>query len=350
MHHFQWIEIIQMNCPRWIPTKFPRFCALHFDKNDIMDGKNNKLQYGAVPVYFNENLRKDDSRQPRKEKISSLITKMNQNQLLYSSESECEYQIVVKVHKKPRKRLHGGIAIRCVYCHKKKDNAVEMQCHLRSVHGIIVEILTPKGVEQYIDVDLNDNALETSQMCSECGLVFTKTLEEAIEHMQSVHLNNIDSTKYEIDQLLVNEQPEEMEQDMKPIILKQEEDDEMYPAVPVTEETLIETSVRTTFKCKLCSRDFVSKQDIRVHIQTEHNAPKIAVETKAEEESSDEEPETYEPQCYLCNVVFASLAKMRKHVRKAHGTEECYFCSHCTGTFSSLDMYEDHECLEILDG
>lgn len=319
-----------------------------------MDGKNNKLQYGAVPVYFNDNLRKDDVRQPRKEKISSLIMKMNQNQLLYSSDSECEYQIVVKVHKKPRKRLFGGIAIRCVYCHKKKDNAVEMQSHLRAVHGVVVEILTPKSVEQYADIDFNENEMETNQMCSECGLVFTKTLEEAVMHMQYSHLTKAELPKFtevELDNMLSNDPPEEMDTDVKPIVMKQEEDDDdLYPTVPVTEETLIETNIRTTFKCKLCSQDFISKDDIRTHIASEHNAPKIAVQSKPNDDSSGEEPETYEPQCYICQQVFVSLAKMRKHIRKAHGCEEYYFCVHCTGTFNSLDMYEDHECLEILEG
>lgn len=347
-----------MNCPRWIPTKFPRFCALHFDKNDIMDGKNNKLQYGAVPVYFNENLRLDDTKQIKgKEKISSLIMKMNQNQLLYSSDSECEYQIVVKVHKKPRKRLYGGVAIRCVYCHKKKDNAVEMQSHLRAVHAVIVEILTPKSVEQYADYDLDDSHLGTSQMCSECGLVFIKTMGEAIAHMHDSHLYKTEIPKFtedELENMLVNEQAEimveEEQEETKPVVFKQEVEEDMYPAVPVTEETLIETSVRTTFKCKLCNRDFGSKRDIRTHIAHEHNAPKIAMQAEANDDSSEEEPETYEPQCYICQAVFNSLSRMRKHVRKSHGTDECYFCSHCTGTFSSLDMYEDHECLEILEG
>lgn len=344
-----------MNCPRWVLTKFPRFCALHFDKNDIMDGKNNKLQYGAVPVYFNENLRKDDVRHPRgKEKISQLIMKMNQNQLLYSSDSECEYQIVVKVHKKPRKRLYGGASIRCVHCHKKKDNAVEMQSHLRAVHGIVVEILTPKSVEQYTDFEIDDSVMETSQMCSECGLVFSKSLGEAINHIHESHLNKPDLPKFshvELENMLVNESVDDsMEQDSKQIILKQEMDEDLYPTVPVTEETLIETNVRTTFKCKLCNQDFINKDEIRSHIQLEHNAPKIAVQTKHDPDSSEDEPETYEPQCYICQVVFSSLAKMRKHIRKFHNTDECYFCSHCTGTFSSLDMYEDHECLEVLEG
>lgn len=316
-----------------------------------MDGKNNKLQYGAVPVYFNENLRKDDTKAPRgKEKISALIMKMNQNQLLYSSDSECEYQIVVKVHKKPRKRLYGGVAIRCVYCHKKKDNAVEMQSHLRGVHGIIVEILTPKSVEQYAGFELEDSNLDTSQMCSECGLVFSKTLGEAVTHMHDSHLSvKSEIPRFEVENMLI-EQTDEMEQESKPLLLKQEIDEDLYPTVPVTEETLIETSVRTTFKCKLCAQDFSSKKDIRSHIQLEHNAPKIAMQTKVDDDSSEDEPETYDPQCYICQTVFSSLAKMRKHIRKTHGTDEAYFCSHCTGTFSSLDMYEDHECLEILDG
>lgn len=350
-----------MNCPGWLPTKFPRFCTLHFDKNDIMDGTNCKLQYQAVPVYFNDTLK--IKTEPKKQKISALIRKMNQNQLLYSSDSECEYQIIVRVHKKPRRRNNGAPQIRCVHCNMKKDSAEELAAHHATVHGLELTLFASADVRE-----MGDQVYEFLQegetfMCSDCGLIFM-TPAEVVNHAETSHYTRATEENVVIYEEIGVEQSEapmmvEEEyvledaaspEDVKPYV-KQEYHEEEY-----VEEPLIEENLRTTFKCKLCNIDFMSKDEIKQHISTVHNAPqsshKTLITTLKKEEpveevaaESDNDPETYEPQCYICDAAFTTLARMRKHIRIAHKTEEYYYCSHCTGTFMSLDMYEDHECL-----
>lgn len=367
-----------MNCPTWVITKYPRFCALHFDKNDIIDGKNNKLQYSAVPLYFNENIRDEkDSANTNitgsgaNAKISTLLAEMQQNQLLYSSDSECEYQVTVKVVKKPRNS--GKIntnsvqsVLRCDFCHKNKKNAVEMQAHLRTIHNVIVDIVTPKTASTQI----KEQDLSKNHMCSICGLVFRSDPIMALEHMESGHkvvlqeemelVEVIDTQELET-QYVVEEIQQEIMDDTSVQLeyVKNEQLDENMvtyiesPEVKAakqgtsvisiqTEEDLIEENVQTTYKCRLCSLDFMEREDVKAHIVEMHTIAK-----PDEEESSDEEEkEAYEPICYICKMAFATLAKMRKHIKRTHKCDECYFCQHCTGTFLSLDMYEDHECLE----
>uniref|UniRef100_A0A336LBM2 CSON003036 protein n=1 Tax=Culicoides sonorensis TaxID=179676 RepID=A0A336LBM2_CULSO len=373
----RWISIIQMNCPTWILTKYPRFCALHFDKNDIIDGKNNKLQYSAVPLYFNENIRNEGDRpHPTKTgantKISTLLAEMQQNQLIYSSDSECEYQVSIKVTKKPRnsdKSANANITgvLRCDYCHKNKKNAVEMQSHLRTIHDVIVDIVTPKSAS----LQIKDEDLTKNFMCSICGLVFKGDPGMALDHVENSHNNNnvkvpVEEKEEENLQVVEVIDPDYVVQEMmdEDTItveeIKNEEFDESevsYIEVPEekeiyvekepstvmnvqTEDDLIEENVQTTYKCKLCSLDFMDRDEVKAHILESHTI------TKNEEESSDEEKEAYEPICYICKSPFNTLAKMRKHIKRIHKCEEYYFCQHCTGTFLSLDMYEDHECLE----
>lgn len=373
----QWISIIQMNCPSWMPTKYPRFCSLHFDKNDIIGGKNNKLQYSAVPLYFNENIRDEKevatkTRTGPSTKISTLIADIQQHQLLYSSESEAEYQVTVKVIKKPR---NGGktdtnatqSVLRCDFCHKNKQNAVEMQAHLRTIHNVIVDIVTPKTASSQIKED----DLTKNHMCSICGLVFRSDPAMALDHMQNGHkmvmkeelqlveevddLQESEHTQYVVEELqedMIYESPtenhknEEHDENMVTYIettdLELPEETESPPLVTniQNEEDLIEENVQTTYKCRLCSIDFMDREDVKAHIIETHTI------SNPEEESSAEEKEAYEPICYLCKMSFVSLAKMRKHIKRTHKCDECYYCPHCTGTFLSLDMYEDHECLE----
>lgn len=314
-----------------------------------MDGKNNKLQYRAVPVYFNSDARPREL--PKKDKLSTLIRKMNQNQLLYSSDSECEYQIITKVHKKPRKkRLVTGLHLGCVICNMRKDTATELQAHIETVHDIVVDLIVPSEILEYGTKDYVDGT--RNQLCAECGMLFQQAPLEAINHVQT-HLdqNHIVVEEIGIDEQHVMDDAEYVyveQEDIKPVLVEPkteyvEQEEEEYH-----EEPLIEENVRTTFKCKICNVDFMCKDDIKTHIQQMHNQPRMSVahEAPMDEGTSDEEPETYEPICYICESVFASLAKMRKHIRVVHKTDEAYFCNHCTGTFTSLDMYEDHECLE----
>lgn len=362
-----------MNCPTWVITKYPRFCALHFDKNDIIDGKNHKLQYSAVPLYFNENVRDESetTTQPMTSakggntKISTLLAEMEQNQLLYSSDSECEYQVTVKVVKKPRnsgKTSTNAIqsVLRCDFCHKNKKNAVEMQAHLRTIHDIIVDIVTPKTASMQIKED----DLSKNHMCSLCGLVFRSDPTMALEHMENGHKSmlqeNIElieviegqepETQYVVEEI----QPEMMEEELELVKTERFDDIAYSPSDPKllqphpssttiqSEDDLIEENVQTTYKCRLCSQDFMDRDEIKAHIIEMH----AVTEPDKDEISSDEEKEAYEPICYICKMTFNSLAKMRKHIKRTHKCEECYCCPHCTGTFLSLDMYEDHECLE----
>lgn len=340
-----------MNCPSWGITKYPRFCHLHFDKNDIIDGKNNKLQYSAVPLYFNENIR-DENEEVKivnsgpNTKISTLLEELQQNQLLYSSDSECEYQVTVKVVKKPRNsaKTNQVAALRCDFCHKNKKNAVEMQAHLRTIHDIVVEILTPKSANDQI-TERSD--LSKNHMCSICGLVFRGDPSMALDHMENGHKSPLQD---EMEYVEMTEETEETQyvELIDEMDLKNDEEENIVTYIEATEEMddiqteedLIEENVQTTYKCKVCSMDFMERDDIKAHIAEQH--------TKPLEESSDDEKEAYEPICYLCKMAFTTLAKMRKHIKRTHKCDECYYCTHCTGTFLSLDMYEDHECLEFV--
>lgn len=380
-----------MNHPGWVVTKYPRFCALHFDKNDIIDGKNNKLQYSAVPVYFGENIRDEHAETINtagpNAKISSLLSEMQHNQLLYSSDSECEYQITVKVTKKPRNTTKdvgdssGNQAVlRCVHCHKNKKNAVEMQAHLRTIHNVIVDIITPKSAS----IQIRDDEIK-NYMCSICGLVFKNDPENALIHMDVTH-KTIDQVQEETIEDVMMEEEEEaddeeefkqiddyeegiaeyidpMQVDVKDDQYKTEyilaEGEEAFiTVVPkqeilkeevitiATEEDLIEENVQTTYKCRVCNSDFVDKDEVKQHISQMHTVSKLNQQTKYS--SSEEEKEAYDPVCYICDLQCITLAKMRKHMKRIHNTEEYYYCQHCTGTFLSLDMYEDHECLDQL--
>lgn len=366
-----------MNCPTWVVTKYPRFCALHFDKNDIIDGKNNKLQYSAVPLYFNENIRDDRdvtssniTSSGTNAKISTLLAEIQQNQLLYSSDSECEYQVTVKVVKKPRnsgKTNANAVqsVLRCDFCHKNKKNAVEMQAHLRTIHNVIVDIVTPKTASTQI----KEQDLKKNHMCSICGLVFRNDPTMALEHMENGHKTGnheelqfveiIDTQESEPQYVVEEIQQEVMDEGSVHLesVKDEQEDENMItyietPDAPSTkpsvvniqtEEDLIEENVQTTYKCRLCNLDFMERDDVKAHIIESHTIAK-----PDDEESSDEEKEAYEPICYICKMSFVTLAKMRKHIKRVHKIDECYFCQHCTGTFLSLDMYEDHECLETM--
>lgn len=368
-----------MNCPGWIITKYPRFCSLHFDKNDIIDGKNNKLQFSAVPLYFNENIRdeKEEANNTNvtssgaNNKISTLLADMQQNQLLYSSDSECEYQVTVKVVKKPRNSGKTNLnanqtVLRCDFCHKNKKNAVEMQAHLRTIHSVVVDIVTPKTAS----FQIKEEDLSKNHMCSICGLVFRNDPTLALEHMENGHklaiqeevqlveiidnMQETHETEYvveEIQQEMIDENSvhleriknEQIDESMVTYIETTETLDEPTESVIniQNEEDLIEENVQTTYKCRLCNLDFMEREDVKAHILEMHTISK-----PEDEESSDEEKEAYEPICYLCKMSFVTLAKMRKHIKRIHKCDECYYCQHCTGTFLSLDMYEDHECLE----
>ncbi|XP_063705967.1 zinc finger Y-chromosomal protein 1-like [Culicoides brevitarsis] len=354
----RWISIIQMNCPTWNLTKYPRFCSLHFDKNDIIDGKNNKLQFSAVPLYFNENIRDENDEKVHgpNTKISTLLGELQQNQLLYSSDSECEYQVMVKVVKKPRNSSKSTrqVALRCDFCHKNKKNAVELQSHLRTIHDVIVDIVTPKTAS----VQIKEDDVAKNYMCSICGLVFRSDPLMAIAHMENGHktTSNEPEPTLEYVELTTEEEPQYVEliedsniqiEDLKADEELAVEDENMvtYVEQPLEESTIlqseddiIEEHVQTTYKCKLCNIDFVDREEVKAHV--------LELHTKPVEESSDDEKEAYEPICYICKQEFSSLAKMRKHIKRQHKCEECYYCAHCTGTFLSLDMYEDHECLE----
>lgn len=103
-------------------------------------------------------------------------------------------------------------------------------------------------------------------------------------------------------------------------------EDDFYNIIEVDDGNQTTEASEKNFQCSFCSQEFSLVQDLEYHLKVNH--------TKNISKSFN---------CNMCEKTFAAHKSLRRHLSSVHGCSDIFKCSDCNSSFESLRMLTIHQ-------
>lgn len=236
---------------------------------------------------------------------------------------------------KSRKSENSNFEFVCNYCKRKFESKKKLERHV-----------------------LKHKDREKPFKCSECNLKFCTEFGMK-NHLGEIH--KVKVFKCDICGFMSNNfYSIKNHKKLKHVMAKEEGKNDKSKAIIVNEEMLVEeqetNEIQGHFKCNICSKFFILKKDLNLHLgkhltgESELNSDLATCNLNFQSKSKIDGEITFETQslekdefgvlCSYCGKILPSVQGLQRHKIKFH--DHNLICQHCKETFQNLEEKTEH--------
>ncbi|KAI4455887.1 zinc finger protein [Holotrichia oblita] len=279
----------------------------------------------------------------KKQKISELYKNVVA-EILYSSDSDCEYELLQTVIKVSSIRKGTHL---CEFCDRKFINSNNLERHIAIKHSNVddAEMISNQENMQIDDKEVSENMLVDKDVAEDNMQIDDLNVDNMDSENQELNTTKIDplSSKHDINDKyrcsLCNSSFRQLSYlySHKKWHLKQ-------LAVPLHNQPVSDSSFKRKYSCQMCRRSYSQKIYLENHMRLHENG-------KIYEMYEDPTEEKY--LCTYCGKQFVSSSQFSVHI-KLHVDGKKYLCSFCgklvmiinvTGMLSELQFLQEKRLL-----
>ena len=241
------------------------------------------------------------------------------------------------------KRVHLGMTFKCHLCEKDLSRKEKLELHLKRVHATMKPFecnVCGKIFSQSDKLRDHENKRHKSKVTNifECDICQKKlTSSDYLKnHVQRIHdkvrhfkCDSCEKAFFSKAGLL--EHLDAVHRGMKKMVECKYCNKEMGESYLKKHIDIIHFKIKH-FKCKLCSKTFGQKNNLKRHEDTTHSGIKLKTKNI---KSTRKHP------CSLCDMTFSTSAVLRRHVDVIHLLKK-HSCEICNKTFCTIDKVKLH--------